>query len=104
SSAGIACELKSQYGHLRTHQGTCTYTDKGGRLVSVAPGGTTVRAVALEPAGRIGMVVATTYLCGDASLSSNWTSPRARWLTRFFSAGSSSAAVRPSSGSRKCGS
>ena len=25
-----SCELKSQYGHLRTHHGRCTYSDSGG--------------------------------------------------------------------------
>ena len=28
--SGAACELKSQYGHLRTHHGMCTYSDSGG--------------------------------------------------------------------------
>src|SRR4029453_6828254 len=30
--SGAACELKSQYGHLRTHHGMCTYKASGGRL------------------------------------------------------------------------
>ena len=30
SLAAAACELKSQYGHLRTHQGMCTYSASGG--------------------------------------------------------------------------
>src|SRR3954462_4087465 len=29
-----SCELKSQYGHLRTHHGICTYSASGGRAVS----------------------------------------------------------------------
>ena len=29
-SPRASCELKSQYGHLRMHQGTCTYSDSGG--------------------------------------------------------------------------
>ncbi len=32
-----ACELKSQYGHLRTHQGRCTYSDSGGGTPSLFP-------------------------------------------------------------------
>lgn len=30
-----ACELKSQYGHLRTHQGIWTYSDSGGVTVKL---------------------------------------------------------------------
>ena len=29
---GAVCELKSQYGHLRTHQGMCTYRASGGAV------------------------------------------------------------------------
>src|SRR5690606_6223246 len=38
ASSGISppasCELKSQYGHLRTHQGMCTYSDNGGKAAN----------------------------------------------------------------------
>ena len=40
SSLALACELKSQYGHLRTHQGKWTYSESGGNAVNTgAPAG-----------------------------------------------------------------
>src|SRR5262245_15888054 len=37
-----SCELKSQYGHLRTHQGMCTYSASGGNAASfTTPGRST---------------------------------------------------------------
>ena len=73
------CELKSQYGHLRTHQGKWTYSDSGGDSVLQ-------RHWRLSRAGRA-------YGQGLAAMTD-----------AILGRGSSSAAPRPSNGSKNTGS
>ncbi len=107
--ASGSCELKSQYGHLRTHHGKWTYSDSGGNAgsdsvpgrINVATSGIRAPATGLISieegtggAGR-GQAQAAAILRASSAIA------RPRWLMRFFSAGSSSAAVLPRSGQQE---
>ena len=92
-----SCELKSQYGHLRTHHGMWMYSDSGGSAVKCGARRGRPAADALRGGGD----VASPRHCGRRCFSRATQRRRSacpRWLNRFFSSGSSSAAVRPSAG------
>ena len=83
------CELKSQYGHLRTHQGMCTYSASG------TAGSTRRHAGGAAPAP---------LMRARRAARAARAAPGRGGCSRFFSSGSSSAAVISSSGSQKYGS
>ena len=110
--ASGSCELKSQYGHLRTHHGKWTYSDSGGNAGSDSVPGRINVATSGIRAPAAGLISIDEGTCGAgrgqaqaaAILRASSAIAWPRWLMRFFSAGSSSAAVLPRSGSRNSGS
>src|SRR5437763_187610 len=71
SGSARSCELKSQYGHLRTHQGMCTYSASGGSTVSCTCDGRSTAIVGMQeleqPARREG-TMADAVLLGRREL------------------------------------
>jgi len=94
--------LKSQYGHLRTHHGKCTYSASGGNGSDGAggtgsgdDGGDGDRDGDGEGDGGIWLVYAYGVSGSRCRIcASRPASARARWLSAFFCAAGSCAALR----------